>query len=332
MSFSQIRGQDKVIGILQGYIGEARLTGGYLFSGPQGVGKKFIATTLAKAVNCESLSLDSCDHCPSCLKIDKAQHPDVSIVDFNKPITENVGREQADSNAIRIGHIRSIQHAASLRPYEGRKKVFIIDGAHNLTAEAANAFLKILEEPPRDTLLILITHKQNRIFKTIISRCKQVKFSLLPRDELEIILKEEHAVSALEAHFLAYFCEGRLGSALGLKDSQILKEKNSIIDRWGLLRRPRLDGFLLQNKEEARDFMNVLSSWFRDIYLLKIGMPHAQLVNLDRKEDLLKVMPRFTYNDLNEIFDFISSGFLYLEQNINMRLLLHNLEALLWKA
>ena len=331
MSFSQIRGQDKVIHILQGYIEQARLEGSYLFSGPQGVGKKFTAITLAKALNCEKLSLDSCDRCPSCLKIEKGQHPDVSIVDFNTPIPENTNKEQADSEAIKIGHIRKIQQSAALRPYEGRKKVFIIDGAHNLTAQAANAFLKILEEPPKDTLFFLVTEKPNRLFKTIISRCKPIKFSLLPREQLEIILKEEYGLGVGEAHFLAYFCEGRIGSALNLKDVDILKEKNDIIDRWGLLRRVKLEGSVLQNKKEVRDFLNILSTWFRDIYLLKSGMPHTQTINSDRKNDLLKVMARFTFSELNDIFGSISQSMLYLEQNINLRLVLHNLGAYLWK-
>ncbi|MCM8796583.1 MAG: DNA polymerase III subunit [Candidatus Omnitrophica bacterium] len=332
MSFSQIKGQDKAISMLQGYLEEGRLEGGYLFSGPEGVGKKLTAITVAKAVNCENLVLDACDGCASCLKIEKGQYPDVSITDSNTPIREDYDKERADSKAIRIGHIRQLQQSASLRPYEGRRKVFIIDGAHALTAEASNAFLKILEEPPKDTLFLLITHKPGRVFKTITSRCKQIKFFLMARDELELILKEEYNLEHHKAHFLAYFCDGRLGCALKFKDRDILKEKNSIIDRWGLLHRSKIDGFALQGRDQMRDLLNILSSWFRDIYLLKLDFLSAEIINSDRKQDLFKIAPHFTFTELNGIFDFISSALLYVDENINIKLLLRNLEARLWKV
>ncbi len=179
------------------------------------------------------------------------------------------------SNGIKIEYIRQLQRDINLKPYEGKIKVFIIDNAHRLTPEASNSILKILEEPPKDSLIILISDKPVLLFKTIISRCKILKFLSLNRAKLQEIFKKDYGLDNNMAHFLAYFSEGRLGRALRLKDTDILKEKNRIIDKFVLSRKPSLDNLSIQNKEEVRGYLNILATWFRDIYLIKIGMPHS---------------------------------------------------------
>ena len=313
MSFRDIKGQDRPLQILREYIKQSRFTGSYLFVGEDGIGKKLVAKTLAKALNCENETLDSCDRCVPCLKIESDQHPDVHRLDTEA------------SDSIKIEYIRQLQKDISLKPYEGKKKVFIIDDAHNLTAEAANALLKILEEPPEDSLIILISAKPALLFKTIVSRCKCFRFYPLQRTKLEEILKNDFHLDNNLAHFLAYFCEGRFGRALRLKDINILKEKNRIIDGFALARRSDLENLSIENRNNVRDYLNILAGWFRDIYFVKVGMPYAELINLDRKDDLLKNMGRYTLFDLEEILNSLSNSLLYLEQNVNTKLLLSNL-------
>jgi DNA polymerase-3 subunit delta' len=316
MSFKDIRGQDKPIRILQGYIEQSRLEGGYLFTGPEGVGKKLVAQTLAKAVNCEAGFIDCCDTCASCMKIETNRHPDVHIIEGSEP-------------EIKIESIRQLQRDISLRPYEGKRKVFIIDNAHKLTAEAQGAILKILEEPPKGSLIILTSDKPALLFKTIISRCKLLKFFPLKRTELKDIFRKDYSLDANMAHFVAYFSEGRLGRALRLKDTDVLRQKNRIIDRFVLSRKPSDLAHLPIEREDVRSYLNILASWFRDIYLLKVGMPHSEIINLDRKDELLKLMGRFSFPDLNEILHSISDSIAYLERNINVKLLLYDLRSLL---
>lgn len=309
MSFKDIRSQDKAIQILKEYIKESRLQGGYLFAGPEGIGKVLVAKTLAKAVNCYRDCLDSCDNCISCIKIEKNQHPDVHTYGFS------------------IEDARQLKKDISLKPYEAKKKVFIIDNAHHLTTEASNALLRVLEEPPRDSLIILVSSKPRLLFKTIISRCKIIRFHPLKRMELEEILKKDYCLDSELAHLLAYFCEGRIGSALRLKDTDILREKNRIIDEFvSSSKSQSLESLSTQNRENMREYLNILAAWFRDIYLIKIGMPHSELINLDRKAQILKFMSRYTLFDLDEILNHIKDAFLYLEQNVNIKLLLSNLK------
>ncbi len=329
MSFKDIKGQDKPIQILKEYIKHSRLTGSYLFTGEEGVGKKLVAKTLAKALNCESQALDSCDRCASCLKIEKGQHPDIHVLEGS--VSSGVNLEQGQrigaqvSDSLKIEYIRQLQKDINLKPYEGKKKVFIIDNAHNLTAEAANALLKILEEPPPGSLIILISAKPALLFKTIISRCKMMKFYPLQRTKLEEILKKDFHLDNNLAHYLAYSCEGRIGRVLKLKDTDILREKNRIIDAFNLVRRTGLDKLSIENRNNVRVNLNILAGWFRDIYLIKIGTPYSELINLDRKEELLRLMHRYAFTDLYEILNSLSNALLYLERNVNIKLLLSNL-------
>ena len=306
MSFKDIKGQDKPITILRGYLNSSSIKGAYLFIGPEGVGKRLIAKTFAKAVNCLNQNDDSCDTCSSCLNIDKNQHPDIHFID------------NQDTDAIKIEFIRHLKKDINLKSYQGKLKVFIINDAHNLTAEAANALLKILEEPPENSLIILISAKPALLFKTIISRCKIVRFHSVKRMELKELLKKDYSLDNALAHFLAYFSEGRIGRALRLKDTDILREKNRVIDEFSIFRPSGLEGLSRQDRQGLRMYLNILAAWFRDIYLLKIGMPHSELINLDRKTELLKFMSRYSLFDLDEILNSISDSLLYLEENINI--------------
>lgn len=333
MSFKNILGQDRPVSILKSYIGKSALDGSYLFSGPEGIGKKLVAKTLAKAVNCVDEGIDSCDVCLSCLKIDRNEHPDVFMIDCDTPVFSGSNiDEKADSDALKIGHIRQLQKDISLRPYEGRKKVFIIDAAHKLTGDASNAFLKILEEPVKNSIIILITSKPFLLLKTVISRCRSLKFSGLPRKELKELIKKDYGLDNDTAHFLAYFSEGKQGCAVSFKDADLLRRKNTVIDRLALSSKANFDGIDIKKRRDVRGYLNILATWFRDIYLIKTGIILQEIINYDRKDELLKQASRFSFEELDAIFDSISDSILYLERNINTRLLLHNLGAQLWKG
>lgn len=319
MSLDLIRGQNRTIEVLKSYIKHKKLAGGYLFAGPGGVGKIQAAWEIAKTVNCLKNESDACGQCPSCLKIENNRHPDIHLI-------------ESKTQEIKIESIRSLQKEINLRPYEARVKVFIINDAHKMNAESSNAILKILEEPPKDSLIILITDKPSLLFGTIISRCKILKFFPLPRLELKEILKQEYRLTEGLAHFLAYFSEGRLGFALELKDKDILAEKNRIIDGLALSQRTIFLGILAQDRDDVRSYLNILAAWFRDIYLIKAGISYAEIINLDRKDELLKLTESFSFVDLDRILHSLSESVLYLEQNINLKLILYNLGAQLWKA
>jgi DNA polymerase-3 subunit delta' len=278
-----------------------------------------VATTLAKTVNCQQNNLDSCDQCISCLKIDRNQHPDFHLIDAQA------------SDAIKIEYIRQLKNDINLKAYEAKIKVFIIDNAHNLTAQAANAILKILEEPPGNSLIILISSVPRLLFKTIISRCQIFKFSSLRIKELKEILKKDYHLDNRLAHFLAYFSEGRIGKSLRLKDTDILREKNRLIDGFISPGSADLGNLQLQERDQVRGCLNILAGWFRDLYLIKTGLAHSEVINIDRIDLLMKLINKYSFVELDQVINSISDSLLYLEQNVNIKLLLSNLKAGLWK-
>lgn len=331
MSLKDIIGQDKPIEIIKGYFRHGRLGGSYLFSGPEGIGKSLVAGELAKLINCyDNKSGDSCGRCGSCVKIDKGFHPDVHWVSVNA-YGANAVEDAGDS--IKIEQVRQLKKDIYLRPYEAKIKTFIMDDADKLTLEAANALLKILEEPPRDSLIILVTSKPQLLPETIVSRCQRLKFAALGKDTLREALKNDYGLDLPLSHYLAYFCEGRLGMALRLKDQDPLLNKNKIIDyfmlplRYGSGYAGSSQGYPDSEfkKQTIAESFDVLASWFRDIYFIKIGMPHTQLINIDRKNDLINAMGRYSPAQLDSILNFLSDAALYLEQNVNQKLLLNNL-------
>jgi len=318
MLFKDIKGQAKALELLKAYIDGGRLEGGYLFTGPSSVGKRMTAKILSQALNCLENNNRACGSCSSCLKIKSDSHPDVHMI--------SGGEKQ-----LKIEDVRQLQKDISLKAYEGKYKVFIIDNAHMLTSEAANCLLKVLEEPPKFSLIILITDKPNLLFKTVLSRCKVIKFSALKREELSKALNSDYGLESGFAHFLSYFSEGRLGEALRLKDSDIFNKKNALIDKFAVSSSYGVNDLEIEDKQDFYSLLHILGGWFRDIYFVKSGMPEGELINLDRKAELLKTAGRFTYPDLDRIIGSISNAILCLERNINTKLLLHNLRAQIWE-
>jgi DNA polymerase-3 subunit delta' len=178
MGFETIKGQPLATSLLRKTVATGRVGGGYLFVGPEGVGKSKAARLFAMALNCESRENVPCSVCPACRKILAGEHPDV----FSLGLQEGKSR-------ILIEQIRELQEHLAYAPYEGKRRVVIIDPADNLSPEAANAFLLTLEAPPAHTVLILVTSSLYALLPTIRSRCQIVRFSTLSKDALLEIAK-----------------------------------------------------------------------------------------------------------------------------------------------
>ncbi len=174
MAFSEFPQQQDVVQLLQRSLERGRLGHAYLFNGADPTELEGMARTLAKTLNCErpprrtasGLALDCCDECLNCRKINGANHPDVIWV-----------RPESKLRVILIGQIRELLQAVNLKPTQARFKIAIIVDADRLQIQAANAFLKTLEEPPADSILILLTTDPQRILETILSRCLRLNFS-----------------------------------------------------------------------------------------------------------------------------------------------------------
>jgi DNA polymerase III subunit delta' len=309
MGFTSIKGNQQAVEILRRYIQDGRMQGGYLFCGPQGVGKKMTALVLAKALNCASLTGDSCDRCPSCLKTDTGNHPDVHII------------SKADDD-IKIEDIRSFQREMGLRSYEGRVKVFIIDNAHLMTPEASNALLKILEEPPANSVLILITDKLSLMLKTVLSRCRTIKFTPLERLRLENLLRVDYSVDTQTAHCIAFISEGRIGRALYLKESDFLTEKNRVIT--GFLEPEKAGDLDGADRDQMRRYLMILATWLRDIYLCQAGMMPEEFIHSDRSSQIQSAAKESSPEKAYNLLSAVASALRDLDGNVNTKLLMYS--------
>ncbi|RTZ90589.1 MAG: DNA polymerase III subunit delta' [Deltaproteobacteria bacterium] len=177
VSFTPI-GQTVALLLIRKMIETGRLGGSYLFAGPQGVGKKTTARYLAMAANCERSEFPPCGECSACEKILAGNHPDVLT------LSPPEGKQN-----LTIEQVRHLQGTLAYGPYEGKRRVVIIDPADLLGLEAANALLVTLESPPSHTLLILTTAAPYRLLETIRSRCQVIRFTPLTRDALAQIAR-----------------------------------------------------------------------------------------------------------------------------------------------
>ena len=174
MSFTQFPEQQDVVQLLQRSLAKGRLGHAYLFSGTDLETLSAGARTLAKTLNCENppsrspegLAIDCCDKCTSCTKIDGESHPDIRWV-----------RPESKSRVITIDQMRELMQTVHLRPNHAQYKVSVIVAADRLNVQAANAFLKTLEEPPANSVLILTSTEPHRVLETIISRCLRLNFA-----------------------------------------------------------------------------------------------------------------------------------------------------------
>ena len=208
MKFSTIEGHEKSIRILQRAISNNALAHAYLFSGQAGIGKKKTAFALAAAVNCLNARPEGgCGECPSCRKVDTLGHPDVHVL-------------LPDGDEIKIDQIRQVQSDFALKPFEGTKKVLIVDNAESMNAASSNAFLKTLEEPPGDALIILITAMPQGLLPTIRSRCQEITFHPLPRNTLARALVRMRGLSEEDAWFIAALAQGSMGRGLEMDIAQ----------------------------------------------------------------------------------------------------------------
>lgn len=310
-SFAELKGQDEALGIIRKYLRTSRLPSGLLFCGPEGVGKKAAAIVTAKAVNClQPQQEEPCGKCASCVKIDKGGHPDVHLI-------EN------DQDAVRSDDIRLLRREIFLKPYEGRKRAFIIDNAHKLTAEAGNSILKVLEEPPAGSIIILVSSCPSRLLKTVLSRCQSVRFRRLTVPVLESLLKDVHGIDSQTARFLASFSCGSPGAALAMKRRGVIKERDGAIDYF--LGKGADISAGLKEREDVKAAMTAMAAWLRDVILLKTGVPESRLVNYDRRREAADCGARYTTAELVKAFRTLADSLLFLEQNVNVKLLLSGL-------
>ena len=300
--FDELTGNSRVKAVLKRMLVTDRLPGAMLFTGEEGIGKKLFALEVARALNCRTpKDREACGVCSSCVRIRKLNYPTRDDADEWTQIIwtghPDVGLVVAPKRVLRVEQMRQIEKEANFRPFEGKARVFLIDEADKLNDASANALLKVLEEPPRTSHLILITARPAMLLPTILSRCQMIRFSPLTPAEIESHLVKTD-IDAKTARLRARAAGGRMGRALSgdlvtftSQRKAMLKVLNALVvseDRAQLLRSAEQLNEA-QYKDEFEERLDVLETLIRDAWMLALGVDSSRIVNEDLSAELKEI-------------------------------------------
>ncbi len=302
------------------------LSHAYLFVGPPRVGKTTLAMALAQGVNCLAAAGDRpCGECPQCRRIAAGQHPDVQSVDL-------ASAQSATRREVGIDQVREVQRSAALKPFEGRRRVFIFPDASTLSSEASNALLKLLEEPPESVLLLLAVTQADAVLPTILSRCQRVELGRLPVEAVVEELGRARGVAREDAEALARLSGGSIGWALEAAERpEMLDEYAEELERTASLLDAGLEGRFAyaeetaglygRDREKALLRLRTALGWWRDLLALKEG-GESLVSNTPALEGLRRHAEWVTSSQAVEAIARVREAVGHLEANVNPRLAL----------
>ena len=311
---------------------EDRIGQSLLLAGPRGVGKYQFAISLAQALNCDQTRMgEACGDCIPCRKIIRNEHGDVRTI--LRESQDPSFKKETKSQFIKIDQVRDMAQQAQFRPYEGRRRVFIIDDAEWLRHEAANSLLKTLEEPPDTSLIILITSKPFSLLDTIRSRCLMLSFAPLTAAEIEQHLRTTQT-SPEEAHLRALLAAGSIGRAIELDLASYRAMRNLLLELVETLVFSRDSIKLLSaaeylgrklDREAFEKHLDALMVLLGDLFHLKLGDPEGSLINDDIHQRLEPVARALSIEQIAKWTDRIEQIFLALPRNVNRQLAIESL-------
>ena len=326
-------GHERAVETFEHALQSDRMPHAWLFTGPEGVGKLAAALDFAAALNCTSAPRP-CGECHACRSTLSGNHPDVELVAPGGICDEPDHRDHSDSRDLRICQIRRLEKILSLSPYSGGRRVAIVDGADTLHVEAANAFLKTLEEPPAGSVIVLLAEREERLPDTVLSRCQKLPFRPVNR---EVILETliDRGADPDDAVAITAASRGRVGWSLqALEDPSFLEERSEMLDEAvRLAHAGRFERFDWAKAAESRAtgmrerFLRELTlweGWWRDVLLFGSGGQEGA-ENSDRESQLREEGKLYAASEIVAFLRTLGQTREHLYANVDPQLALENL-------
>jgi DNA polymerase-3 subunit delta' len=338
MPFRDVIGHRTLVSLLARSIARGSLPPSLIFAGPAGVGKRLTALAAAQTLNClnvapdvasgfgrtnswasDELPIDACGKCAACTRIARGVHPDVLLI------------EPGDSGSIRIDPIRDAIDRSTYRPFEGRRRVVIIDEADALVPQAQNALLKTLEEPPSASIFILVTSRPDALLPTVLSRCPRLRFRRLePADVAAALIRQGRAER--DARAVAAAADGSIAQALEASAGELVESRDvaaRVLMQAAATADPRrrlesAKDLLPKTSTTAADrdqlsrYLHAMASLVRDVALVGAGGDAGALANPDAEPALAR-LTAFRGQRAIEAFGAIDRALVALQRNVGVK-------------
>jgi len=315
-TFDAIKGHGNIIRHMQSAITGRRVGHAFIFDGAKGMGKKTLAKTFAKTLQCESGGAVPCNSCLSCRVFESGNHPDMFYVTSTK---KSIGVDDIREQVIK---------PMGTRPYRYKYKVFIVQNADTMTAAAQNALLKTIEEPSAYGLFLLLSENYNAFFPTVVSRCVVFRLKPLSEEQVKSYLTNK-GISEEQACFFSAFSQGNIGNAMRLASSQAFMEmRETVVSLAQALRRldmPEIFArfhILEAFKDSIQELLDMFMLWYRDVIIMKETNNSQMLIQQDKKNEIYAEAQATDLSSLYRKFDAIWQAKRNLKQNGNFQLTL----------
>jgi DNA polymerase-3 subunit delta' len=339
MPFRDIIGHRHLLELVANAATRGAVPPSVIFAGPQGIGKRTAAIALAQLLNCPTVVsfqrepptansesrtansdaplYDACGVCASCTRIARGVHADVLVV------------EPGDTGTIKVDQVRDAIERTGFRPFEGRRRVIIVDDADTMLVEAQNALLKTLEEPPSSSMFVLVTSRPDVLLPTVRSRCQRLRFGRLSAAEIAHVLIERHDYSPSEAHAVAATSDGSIAAALEGGSDELVEARETATD---VLRavatssdpRRRLDGGKALagtgDRDDVRRRLRALASLLRDLGALGVRADERHVANSDVAEHLHRLTSAYDHNRVTQAFAAVDRALEAIDRNASPKI------------
>ncbi len=282
-TFEEIIGNEQMIKQIQKAISKKHISHAYVIHGEAGSGKKLLANTIAKTLQCQKQGITPCNACNSCLTFDSKNHPDIFYIKAEK-----------NKNSISVEDIRQqLIKNMEIKQYKYPFKIFIIDKADTMTIPAQNALLKTLEEPPYYGILFLLANNIDKFLPTILSRCVVIKLKPVVTNQIEQYLLEHNLAEKENVGIFAEYAQGSVGKAIEIASSEMFYEmREDIIQKLFSLNRKNLSETLLIAKElevykQSQQFLDLMYLWYRDVLIYIKCQDIKYVIQKDKQKNII---------------------------------------------